>query len=98
TLLLDGALEEAGTHTGVGDALREVLEGELGERLRDIEEQPRPGVVELEGDLVVRVQAGRDDDVDIHLLRDALDAGEIAPQPEDRWVEDRVDPERGELP
>ena len=68
TLLFDGALEEAGTHARVGDALAQVLKKELRQRFRDVEKETGTRVVELEGDLVVRVQAGGDDDVDVDLF------------------------------
>lgn len=52
--------------------------------------------MELEGDLVVRVQAGRNDDVDVDLLGDALHPRQVAPQAEHRRVEDRVDAQPGQ--
>ena len=92
-LLLDRALEERRTHTGVRDALRQILDEHLRQRLRLVEEQPGTRVVELEGDLVVGVQPRGGDDVEVGPLCDPLDARDVATQTQDRGVHDRVDPQ-----
>ena len=52
--------------------------------------QARAAVVEEEGHVAVGVAAGRDDDVEVgHLLGDALDAGDVAAQPDHGRVDDR---------
>ncbi|SKY13463.1 Uncharacterised protein [Mycobacteroides abscessus subsp. abscessus] len=97
SLLLDGALEERGLHVGVGDSLGEVTDKEVHQRLVDVEEQPGAGVVELEGNVVVGVEAGCHHDVQVDLVGDLLDAGDVAAETEHRRVEDGVDTETLEL-
>jgi hypothetical protein len=51
------------------------------------------GVVELERDLVVRVEAGGQDDVEFDLGGDLLDAGDVAAESKHGGIHDGVDPE-----
>ncbi|GAA1553799.1 hypothetical protein GCM10009762_28160 [Dermacoccus barathri] len=92
-LLLDGALEERCTHTRVTDALAQILEEELGHRLRAAEQSVGSGVVELEGDVVVRVDARGHDDVEVGAFGHLLDARDVSTQPQYGGVHDGVDAE-----
>ena len=51
-----------------------------------------PSVVEEERDVAVRVQARRRDDVQLGLLGHPLHPREVAPEPDHRGVDDRLDP------
>ena len=54
---------------------------------------PRTPEVEVHRDLVVGVDAGRDDDIDLgHLGRDVRNPGDVPAQSDDRKVDQGVDP------
>ena len=52
---------------------------------------PGPAVVEVHRHVVVGVEAGGDDDVDVGGRGDARDAGDVAAEPDHRQVDDGVD-------
>src|SRR5699024_9767662 len=76
----DGAFEERGFDAGVRDAFADILDEQLHHRLGDIEQQPRARVMELERDVVIRVNPGCRNDVDIDLLVDSYDAWQVPSQ------------------
>jgi hypothetical protein len=100
-LVVDRALEEPGPHARAGDAVLDVphehVHHRVGDLCTDRRVQGRAAVVEEERDLVVGVAARRHDDVEVDLLGDPLDPGDVAPQTDHGGVDDRPDARRGEL-
>ena len=90
-LLLDRALEERGADVGAGDALRDVPDEHVDHGFGAVEHGARADEAEEERQVVVGVEPGGRDDVDVHLLVDAGDAADVAAQPDDRRVDDGVD-------
>jgi hypothetical protein len=97
-VLVDRALEQPGLDPRAGDAVANVLHEQLDHRLRHVEDPAGAGEVKLHRLVVVGVDARRDDDVDAHLLVDALHPRDVAPEAEDRRIDDGPDPARGALP
>ncbi len=89
--LVGRALQDGGLHAGAGDALLDVLDEHLDHDFGTVEERARAAEVEVVRHVVVRVQAGRRDDVDVRLGVDALDAGDVAAQTDHGQIDDRVD-------
>ncbi len=79
-----------GLDAGVGDALLDVADEHVGHDLRPAKFRARAQVVETERDVVVGVQAGRDDDVQFGGRGDAGDARDVAAQPDHGEVDDGV--------
>jgi hypothetical protein len=92
-----GALEDRGLHAGVADALGDVAGEELGEQLGPVDQLPRPAEPEEHGHVVVGVETGGGEDPHVHLLGHLDDAGGVAPEPEDREVDDRAHPAGGDV-
>ena len=91
TRLVGRALQDGGLHARAGDAVLDVLDEHLDHDLGAVEERARSAEVEVVRHMVVRVQAGRRDDVDVRLGVDALDAGDVTTQTDDGQIDDRVD-------
>ena len=85
------ALEDRGLDTGVGDALLDVADEHVGHDLGTAERCARPAVVKVDRHVVVGVQPGRDDDVEVGLRRDSGDPRDVAAEADDREVDDGVD-------
>jgi hypothetical protein len=91
-------LRNAAFTPGVGDAVADVAGEVVDHRVTgQVEQQPRPAVLVLVGNLVVGVEPRGHDDVDLRLLGHPLDARDVAPQPPHGGVDDRVDAERLQL-
>jgi hypothetical protein len=84
-VLLDCALQESGLDAGVVDPLADLPDEELGDRLDT-------AVAEEVRQLEKRVDTGCDDDVEVDLGVDPLDAWDIATEAERRRVDERLDP------
>ena len=96
--LVDRALEERGAYAvGPRDADGEVADEHVDHRVGQVRQQPRPAVPEVERRRVVGVDAGRDDDREVDLLRDPHDARDVAAETDDRRVDDGVVAGRREL-
>ncbi len=90
---VDGALEQGGLHTGTGDAVLDIPDEHVDHRVGDFgagdRVERRTPVVEEERHVVVGVAAGGHDDVQIRkLLRDALDAWDVAAESDHGRVDD----------
>ena len=90
-MLVGGALEDGGLDPRVRDALGDVPDEE-GDHRVGVGLEEHPSVVEEERDVAVRVQARRRDDVQLGLLGHPLHPREVAPEPDHRGVDDRLDP------
>jgi hypothetical protein len=88
---IDGALEERRAHTGVGDAFGEVFDEHADHRVRHVEQGPRSLKVQVQRHVVVRVDPGGHNDVDVGPLVDPLHAGNIASETDHGGIDDRVD-------
>jgi hypothetical protein len=88
--LVGGALEDAGPDAGLADALLDVAHEPVGHEL-DAAAGEEAAEVHVQGDVVVGVDAGGDDDLHAGLLRDPLDARHVAAQADHGQVDDRVD-------
>ena len=86
-----GALEDRRLDAGVGDAVLDVADEHLDHGLGSTEWCAGPEVVEVHRHVVVGVQAGGDDDVQLGGRGDARDARKVAAQPDDGEVDDGVD-------
>ncbi len=93
-----GALEDAGAHPGTGDPLLDVVEKELVERIDMGGLHRRRPKVKVVRQVVVRVEAGSHDDVEVHLGGDLLHEIDVSPQADDGQVHDRPDSGVGEPP
>ena len=92
---LDHALEERRLDPRAGDSVADVVGEVVDHRVtRQVEEQSGAAVLVLVRDLVVRVEAGGHDDVDVGLLGHPLHARDVAAEPPHRRIEDGVDAER----
>ena len=85
TVLLDGALDERRPDPGVVDPLLQLADEQLGDRLG-------AAVVEEVRQLEERVDTGGDDDVEVDLLVDPLDARDAAAEAGRGRVDQRPDP------
>ena len=96
---VDGALQERRLHAGAADALGEVPDEQGDHRVGAlVQHRARPSVVELEGHVVVGVDARRHDDVEPRdPLVDPLDPGDVAPEPPHGRVGDGGDAAVGQL-
>ena len=83
-VLLDGALEERRPDAGVVDSLADLADEQLGDRLG-------AAVVEEVRQLEERVDAGSDDDVQVDLGVDALDARDAAAEARGGRIDERPD-------
>jgi hypothetical protein len=89
---LDDALEERGLDPGVGDAVADVPGEVVDHRVgRQVQGEAGAAVLVLVRDLVVGVEPGGHDDVDVRLLGDPLHPGDVATQTPHRRVDDGVD-------
>ena len=88
---IDGALEEGGPNAGAGDAFGEVANEHLDHRLGRRRVDGGPPVLKEERHPVVGVDTGGDDDIDVDLVVDALDARDVATQTNHGRVHDGVD-------
>ena len=95
--LVRGALEDRRLDVGVGDALSDVTHEHVDHHLGPLEDRARAAEVEVVRHVVVRVEPGRGDDVDVDLLVDLLDPRDVAPEPDDGEVDDGVDALRLEV-
>ena len=84
-VLLDGALEERGLDARVVDAFADLADEELDQRVV-------AAVGEEARQLEKGVDAARDDDVQVDLGIDPLDARDVAAEPRRGRVDDRADP------
>lgn len=91
------ALENRGLDAGVRDALGQVADEELAEELGTVDQLPGPPEPEEHRHVVIGVEAGRDDDVDLDLLRHLQDAGDVAAQAQHGQVDDRADAAGGDV-
>ncbi len=91
TGFVGGALEDCRLDTRARDAVGDVADEHVGHDLRAVEQGARPAEVEVHRHVVVGVDAGGDDDVDVGGRRDARDAGDVAAEPDHRQVDDAVD-------
>ena len=88
--LVGGAFEDSGLDAGVGDALFDVADEHVGHDLGAVQQPARALVVEAERNVVVGVQAGRHDDVQVGGRGDPGDARDVAAQPDHGEVDDGV--------
>jgi hypothetical protein len=99
--VVDRALEQARLDTGAGDPLLDVLHEHVHHRVGHLgtDDGVERGAAraEEEGHLVVGVEPRGDDDVQVHLLGDPLDARDVTAQADDRRVDDRPHAALGEL-
>ena len=84
-VVLDRALQERGPDAGVVDALAQLAHEPAGDHVVG------PSGQEV-GQLEEGVDAGGDDEVDVHRGVDALDARDVAAQAEHGGIDDRLDP------
>ena len=93
------ALEDAGPNPGIADALTDLPDEQLGHRLRTAEDGARSPEMEEHRHVVVRIDAGGGDDVDVgDQLGHGDDAGDEASEADDGQVDDGVDPPVLQLP
>ncbi len=97
TGFVGGALEDSRLDAGICDAVGDVTDEHVGHDLRAVEQRPRSAQGEGQRDVVVGVQAGGDDDVDVGGRSDTGDAGNVAPEPYHRQVDDAVHSARFQL-
>jgi len=89
---VDRALQDRGLGpVGALDALADVAHEQLGEHVALLGRAQHVAVVEVLGQLVRREDPGRQDDVEVDLLGHALHERRVAPDAQDRRVDDRVD-------
>ena len=89
--LVGGALDDAGLDPGAGDALGDVLDEQVDHRVAAVGAAAGDPPLPVVGQLVERVQAGGDDDLQVDAVRQLGDARDVAAEPERRRVEDGVD-------
>src|ERR1035437_5812451 len=102
SLLVNGALEHAGLHPGAGDPFGDVahehVDHRIGDRLTQGGLQCRAAVMEEERHVAIGVTTGGHHNVEIgHLGGDALNAGDVAAEPDDCRVDDGAHPPTGQL-
>ena len=85
------AFEDRGLDTGVGDALLDVTDEQVGHDLGPVQRRTRAEVVETERHVGVGVDAGRDDDVEIGGRGDSRDPRDVAAESDDGEIDDGVD-------
>ena len=94
-----GALQDPRSYAGSADPLLDLPNEEVDHGFGSAQDGAGPTEVEVHRDLVVRVDPGRRDDVDLGNLRgDRRDARDVAAQADDGQVDERVDPVRLQLP
>ena len=88
-----GTLDHGGLDPGAGDALGDVADEHLGQDVLDlaVDLAHRVAVLEEEGRMVVGVDAGRHDDVDVDGVVDAPDGLYVPAVTQGRAVDDGVD-------
>src|SRR5258708_36853766 len=94
---VDRAFQDPRLDPGPGDPLGDVLDEEVNQRVLAPGRWIGSLVMEPERDVVVGVEPGRDHDVNVDLVVDALYARDVAAYSDDCRVDDRVDPESFEL-
>ena len=88
-VMLDGALQKAAFTPGVVDPLADLAHEELRDRLR-------AAIAQEVRQLEERVDAARDDDVQVDRLVDALDPPDVTSETRSGRIDDRLDPGRPE--
>src|SRR5690606_29429310 len=87
-VLVGRNLEDPGPDARLADALLDVAYEEIVDRLRATRHRARTGELEEVRDLVVRVDACRNDNVEVDFAGDPRYARDVAPEPDDRDVDD----------
>ena len=82
---------------GVGDALLDIADEHVGDELGSAEDGAGAAIGEVVREVAIGVDAGGDDDVQAGLVRDPLDAGDVAAETEHGEIDDRVDAARFQL-
>src|SRR5262249_2464017 len=76
--LVSSALQDGGFHSGAGNSLLNVANEHIHHQLRPLEDGTGPSKVKVHRNVVVRVHTGSCDDVEIDMLGDSLDPGNVA--------------------
>src|SRR6185369_4983265 len=96
-LLVGGALQDGRLDAGAGDAFGDVAYKHVGHEFGAAEFGVRPLEVKVHRHFVVGVDARGGDDVESGRAGDALDARDVAAEPDDRQVNDGIDAARLQL-
>lgn len=88
-LVLDRAFEEGRLDAGVGEALGELADEQVGHALGAAEQGAGPVVAEVVRHFRQCVEAGRDDDVEVDARVDRCDASNVTAEADDGRIDDR---------
>src|SRR5215469_11646787 len=84
--LVGRALQDGGFHAGIGNSFINVANEHVDHQLRSFEHRPGAAKVKIERHVVVCVDSGGDDDVQIDTLGDSLDSGNISAKADYRQI------------
>src|SRR2546427_7690189 len=84
--LIGGAFEDPRSHAGIRNTRLNVSDKHFGNQFRPAQHSARPAMVKEKWHLVIRVDSRRHDDLDLRLLCDPLDAGNVTAQTDHRKV------------
>jgi hypothetical protein len=97
TGLIGGALEYPRFHSSIGNARLNVSNKHFGNQFRPAQQSAGTAIVEEKRHVVIRIDSRRNDDLDLSLLGDPLNAREITAQPDHSEVNNCIHTARFQL-
>jgi hypothetical protein len=97
TLNIGCAFEDSGPDAGIGNAFLDISDEHIDHKLIAAKNCPRAPIMKVKRDVVIGINSGRYNDVEIGLGRDSLDSRYVTTEPDHCKIDDGIDASRFEL-